>query len=285
MRRLLLACALCLSACEASEAEAPIVYRDGPGGTLDVRVPDGDGPFAAVVFIHGGGWVKGDYTTYSDGVDLAVARGMVGVTINYRLADEGGDRARFPWPAQLQDVRCALRWLADNAAALHVDPRRVGALGESAGGQLSFMAAYARDEPRFEPTTCAHAGDVALKAVVSLAGVDDLATVYQATQWYLKAYITRWLGLPDGASVDVYAAAFADASPLSYLADGPHVPGLVLQGSADTTVPPLSQRTFVAAAASAGQDVTLEVLDGVDHAGITRRAVVARALDWLAARL
>ena len=87
------------------------------------------------------------------------------------------------------------------------------------------------------------------------------------------------------AILDAHADVFADADPTTYLPDGPRVPGHIIQGRDDITVPPMSQRTFVAIANATGHDITLEELDGVDHEDITDRRVVARALDWLAERL
>ena len=118
-----------------------IPYREGASKqwTLDLAMPKerGDKPRAAIVVIHGGGWLEGDKSSFSTttnrmpGNILDFARlGFVAVTINYRLSGEA------PFPAALVDCRCAVRWLRANADTYQIDRARVGAYGNSAGGHL-----------------------------------------------------------------------------------------------------------------------------------------------------
>jgi acetyl esterase/lipase len=254
---------------EVTYAEVPSPSE--PGGvhplTLDIAVPEGPGPFPAIVFIHGGGWVIGDLDENGERVQEASRRGFVGVTINYRLAnlDDGHGKALHPWPAQLQDVRCALRWLAANAATYKVDTARVGVLGGSAGGHLAMMSAYARNEARFEPDYCPYSENLEVKAVVSMCGAGDPASVYETTDWWIKPYVTRFLALPDGAKVRDAPEVFADVSNLTYMGHGPRVPLLILQGTADTLVLPEVQRAFAVSAQLLGQEVHIESLEGAGH--------------------
>lgn len=289
------ACALlvaCLAAGCGSKVEGAITYAEvsSPGGehalTLDVRVPEGEGPFPAILFIHGGGWVIGDLSVYHDAIATVAARGYVGVTINYRLADEGDDdRARWPWPAQIQDVSCALHWLATNATEYKVDISRVATIGESAGGHLAMMAAFARDEPRFQPVDCPHQQDVDVKAVVSIFGVSDPAAVFDTTEWWVRRFMARWLNLPDGARPADHPEAFADVAPLTFMTPENVVPAHIIQGTKDTVVPPVTQRSFVAAARAVGQDVSIEYLEGVGHDPGKVNHAVDLGLDWLRDKL
>ena len=111
-----------------------IRYRDGTSKQwmLDLAMPKerGDKPRAAIVVIHGGGWVEGDKSSFSTadnrvpGNIIDFARlGFVAITINYRLSGEA------PFPAALDDCRCAVRWLRANADKYHIDPARIGAYG------------------------------------------------------------------------------------------------------------------------------------------------------------
>ncbi len=134
--------------CTLSSPEGPIVYAEVPdaladGGvhelTLDIAVPDadvyGEGPFPAIIWIHGGGWHQGDLydEAGSDVIESGPEQGYVGLSINYRLTDEldeNGD-PRFPWPAQIEDARCAVRWLSSQSDVYGVDPDRIAVAGYS----------------------------------------------------------------------------------------------------------------------------------------------------------
>ncbi|BBY29667.1 alpha/beta hydrolase [Mycolicibacterium sediminis] len=118
---------------------------DGPAGEIPIRLywpaePLGDPP-PIVLFLHGGGWVVGDLDTY-DGTARhhAVHTGAVVVAVDYRLAPE------HPFPAAVDDVWAATRWVAEHAAELGADPNRIAVAGDSAGGNLAAVVAQlARD--------------------------------------------------------------------------------------------------------------------------------------------
>jgi acetyl esterase len=102
------------------------------GFKVRVYVPEGKGPWPALLFLHGGGWVVGDLETHDDVCrSLAKRTPAVVVSVDYRLAPE----TKFPGP--LDDCEAALRWTVDHAAELGVDPGRVAVGGDSAGGNLA----------------------------------------------------------------------------------------------------------------------------------------------------
>jgi acetyl esterase len=115
------------------------------GGEIAVRTytPSGAGPFPALVFFHGGGWVIGDIDTHDSTVRaLAAASGVTCVSVHYRRAPED------PFPAAIDDCVAAVRWVVDSAADLDVDPSRLAVGGDSAGGNLAAVAAVQlRDTP------------------------------------------------------------------------------------------------------------------------------------------
>ncbi len=182
---------------------------------LDKRVP-------GLIFIHGGGWKGGkraDYRVYT--IDFA-KRGYVVATITYRLAQE----AKFP--AALEDVKCAVRWMRSHADELHVDPQRIAVLGGSAGGHLALMVGYTSDKSEWEGQG-GHAGvSSAVQAVVDLYGPTDLDTpLGQASD-----LVSNFLGKSYAEAPELYRAA----SPVTHL-DAKDPPTFILHGTIDSIVP------------------------------------------------
>ena len=106
-----------------SDTRKALVYR-----------PAGKGPFPALVCVHGGAWVSGDRFATSGFAELVAATGIVVMAIDTRLAP------RYPYPAAVEDVHCAVRWLKAHAAQYDIDAGNVGALGISSGGYLALLA-------------------------------------------------------------------------------------------------------------------------------------------------
>ncbi len=108
------------------------VYAERDSGPLkaDLYVPQGEGPFPAMIIIHGGAWATGTKEQLA-GVAKALARlGYTSAAISYRLAPQ------HQFPAQIYDCQAAVRWLRANAAKYKIDPDRIGGYGYSAGGEL-----------------------------------------------------------------------------------------------------------------------------------------------------
>jgi acetyl esterase len=141
-------------------AGLPEVVYSRAGGVelrMDIAVPEGAGPFPAVVCLHGGGWSMGSKKSFHPALREFVAQGMVAATAQYRLAPA----VRFP--AQLDDVRAAVRFLRAHAAEWKIDPARVSLLGASAGGHLALLAAFRQA-----------GGPDAVEKVISISGPTDL---------------------------------------------------------------------------------------------------------------
>lgn len=102
--------------------------------TLDLYRPKtGNGPFPAIVFIHGGGWYKGDPISYTAMAQQLADKGYVTLNIFYRLAGEAA------FPAAIYDCKSAVRWARAHAQTFRIDPDRMGSVGGSAGGHLSGL--------------------------------------------------------------------------------------------------------------------------------------------------
>src|SRR5712692_9550595 len=131
-----------------------------PGGvamTLDLRVPDGKGPFPAAIIVHGGSFSHGHKRTYVTPLfDVLSNAGFAWFTINYRLVPD------HQFPAAVEDVGSAVRWVKANAAKYHVNAGRIALIGESAGG---YLVAYAGAHPE---------RGAGVAAVVDFYGPNDL---------------------------------------------------------------------------------------------------------------
>ena len=102
---------------------------------LDVHVPAGEGPFAAAIVVHGGGFDQGTKRSYVGPLlEVLTKNGFAWFSIDYREAPN----SRFPVP--VEDVNAAIRWVRKNAAEYHVDPAKLALIGESAG---AFLVTYA----------------------------------------------------------------------------------------------------------------------------------------------
>jgi acetyl esterase/lipase len=240
-------------------------YREGGSKAcvLDLAMPKDDlgKPRPAIVVIHGGGWIEGGKASFSTpknrppGNIIDFARlGFVAVTINYRMSKEA------PFPAALHDCQCAVRWLRANADKYHVDPNRIGAWGNSAGGHLALMLGMAGERVPPEKDRPHPDQSSALQAVVSDSGPIDL--LYQHEHNQVRTVIGLFLGgEPTGARADLYKLA----SPANHIT--PQTPPLMLiYGGADSQVGVETADRFVVALHEAGlKDVSYLRLGTVDH--------------------
>jgi acetyl esterase/lipase len=239
-------------------------YREGPKDcVLDLAMQkDFHGqPRPAIVVIHGGGWLEGDKSSFSTPanrppgniIDFAKL-GFVAVTINYRLSTAA------PFPAALQDCQCAVRWLRANAEKYQIDPTRIGAWGNSAGGHLALMLGMAHKKAGLEVEGPYLEHSSAVQAVVSDSGPIDLRYQYEHDQ--IPTAIAQFLAGPPDAS---RAAAYELASPSSHIsANTP--PLLLIYGGADTQVGVETADRFVAELNKAGlKEVNYLRLGTIDH--------------------
>jgi acetyl esterase len=120
---------------EGSDVASQIERQVG-GVPAVVYTPHGEGPFPVLVFLHGGGWVIGGPQHYhATCTDLAAGAGCIVVSVDYRLAPD------HKAPAAVDDALAAVGWVLDHAGELGGDPARVAVGGDSAGGNLSALAA------------------------------------------------------------------------------------------------------------------------------------------------
>ncbi len=187
--------------------------------TLDASIPEGPGPFPAVIIVHGGGWRNGDKQTFVKPLFEPLTKaGFAWFTINYRLAPA------YRFPAPVEDVENAIRYVQSHAREYKVDLKRLALTGESAGGHLvSFVGA--RDGAKLK-----------LRAVVPFYAPNDLEAMITGpdkTEGGGPA-IRGLLNFtePDAAAI----RKLREASPVTYVKKG-MPPFLLIHGTKDMTVP------------------------------------------------
>jgi acetyl esterase/lipase len=235
----------------------------GRAEKLDVYLPDGSGttPRAAVVYFHGGGWVKGDKATEREkeiGGALAAA-GYVFVTANYKL----GDRV---WPTNLEDCLDAVRFTRSHAAEYNVDPGRIAAMGTSAGAHLALLVAYA-DEKAGSPTGGPYQGvSSRVRAVIEMYGITDLLTRRNVNSdgtpkdTLDNAHSVGMLGVGRREG----AALWREASPVSHVSASVP-PTLIVHGLADPIVDHAQATELADALQANGVEHEVLFLKGVGH--------------------
>lgn len=190
---------------------------------LDVYRPSNiTTPRPAIVFIHGGGWVKGsrkDYTIYAQ---QFAEWGYVAATVGYRFSDV----AKFP--ACVSDTKCAIRWLRANAARLGINPDQIAAAGGSGGGYLAMMLGYSSYMPELEGTGGNPGVSSAVQAVIDLYGPTD----FTAPEAQNHESVVGLMGKPYTEIPDMYSKA----SPITRVTAGAP-PTFIIQGTLDSIVP------------------------------------------------
>jgi len=188
---------------------------------LDAYVPDGPGPFPAVILVHGGGWTTGDKSGgprqgYMFPLHAPLEQaGFAWFSINYRLAPQ------HRYPACIEDVETAIRWVKAHATGYRVDAKRLAISGESAGGHLVALAAVRADE------------GTRVAAVVPIYGVFDMTAMAKPGE-ALRTPFARLFGRE--TTDEAVMTLLRDASPLPKVKAG-LPPFLLVHGSADATVP------------------------------------------------
>jgi acetyl esterase/lipase len=235
--------------------ERDIVYTRAGGAELklDLAVPaQGDGPFPAVIVIHGGAWRAGNKADVGQVLREFAARGYVAASPQYRFCP------REVFPAQVHDVKAAVRWVKAHAKERKIDPERIGAMGFSAGGHLALMLGVTGPADGLEGEVAAGAPDTRIRAVVNYFGPTDLAAVDipEASKPLVRDFL--------GATATDRPDLAAKASPRTYIShdDGPI---LTFQGTKDPLVPHTQAIELADAMTAAGVPGRVELMVGAGH--------------------
>lgn len=230
----------------AGEMRRDIEFAKSAGVSLklDAWVPEGSGPFPAVIIVHGGGWEAGDKNTFVPPLFPPLIRGgFAWFSIDYRLSPE------FQHPAAIDDLYAAIRWVKRNAGAYKVDPHRLALMGESAGGHLVALAGA-----RFEE-------DTKVAAVVCFYGVTDIV----ARSRHLKGpgkNISQLLGVTGMTPPEL--SRMREASGITYVKKK-MPPFLFIHGTKDEAVPYAQSTSMCAKMKSQGAFCEVFTVPGAPH--------------------
>lgn len=246
-------------------------YGSDPAEVLDAYLPDSSSAAlrAAVIVIHGGGWQSGSRADMAPQAAAVASAGMVGVNIDYPLDTVNG----HGFPEELAAAEAAVAWVKAHASVLRVDPSRLGALGASAGANLSLELGAAD----------------AVSTVVSWSAPTDLGLYERAPYGPCEVPSCGTLSL--GYAVYHYLGCLPASCPSTYAAASPetHLAGthaaFMVWNSSDELVPLAQANEFTAAARRAGLTVDEHVLTGHLHAAAYSNRALAASISFLSAHL
>jgi len=214
---------------------------------LDAYIPDDNAPkHPGIIMIHGGGFVGGDKGFYGPMGKRLAAKGYCVFSVNYRLAPKNH------YPAAVDDVQRAVRWLRANADTYHLDPDHIGALGDSAGGYLVAMLGTRDTRDNSDQDLSKYSSKV--QCVVDFYGPADFTIPVSASGVGTQGIflLTQFFGKPPEQALDLYK----DGSPIVYVTKD-SAPFLILHGTADALVPADQSRRLHDALKMVGVPVTL----------------------------
>jgi alpha-L-fucosidase 2 len=220
---------------------------DGVSLKLDASVPDGPGPFASVIVVHGGGWRGGDKQTTPQLLFEPLTRaGLTWFTINYRMWPQ------YHYPAAVDDLVTAIRFVQQHAREYKVDAARIAICGESAGGHMVALvgARYGRE-----------LGIAAVVPFYPPADMEALAFGEDRTANATRA-VSGFLGI-DGPGPEA-SKLLRESSPVTWVRrDMP--PFLLIHGTGDQTVPYAQSLKLQAKMREAGASCELFSVEGAPH--------------------
>jgi pectinesterase len=225
----------------------------GKGGDRELKAdvftpPPGTSNGAGLLLIHGGGWVQGDRSQLR-GYGILLGRiGYTSVACEYRLAPAA------KWPAQIHDVKAALRWMRANAGQLGIDPAKIAVSGNSAGGHLSLMVAGTPNVAEFEGDGGNAGAGTDVAACIAYYGP---ALLYSPER-ELPQYLNFLFG-------DSYSEKTAKgASPLTHVSAS-FPPTMLITGNKDELVPPQASFMMYQGLVAAGVPAELHVYADAPH--------------------
>ncbi|HSI11653.1 MAG TPA: alpha/beta hydrolase [Chthoniobacter sp.] len=225
---------------------------------LDLYLPEKPHP-PLLVYIHGGAWRGG---SKSDCPLAPFAReGFAVASIDYRLSTQA------PFPAQVHDIKAAIRFLRAQQSLLGIDATRIVIAGSSAGGHLAALVGVTNGHKELEGAIGTNLGQSSdVQGIISLFGASDLMTILEQSTDHGRGVRIPALQLLLGGQPTEKPDLAKLASPIQHI-DAHDPPLLLIHGDADPQMPPEQSRELTAAYEKAGLPVKLIILPGAVHGG------------------
>jgi acetyl esterase/lipase len=259
-----------LAACGSSHTSSGTAPDIAPGASALVPYCNGQTvqitqparhvrPAPAVIYLHGGSWISGDHESGGFIIDQIGAalnqKGFLVASANYRL---GPDE---PWPAQIVDAKCVVRYLREYAKALNIDPAEIGIWGASAGAHLASLVGTAGPSAGWDTGPYLNQSS-AVEAVADFAGPSNLVTLGE--EGAPGVVQSNFISLLGSVPPEQLPAELKAASPVTYVSKG-DPPFLIIHGDMDPIVPLTQSEELASALEAADVPVSLVVVKGGSH--------------------
>jgi acetyl esterase/lipase len=241
------------------QRDIPYAQDSNPHHLMNAYVPEGDGPFPVIIYIHGGGWTSGSRENYNIVGSFYARRGIAGFSIDYTLTTQNNSS----WPQAIQDVILAIRHIRENSAQYRIDPEKVAVMGDSAGGHLASLVGTISGN---EPFLAQIEGNLTISSRVCLVIEYYSPTDFQfigerGSSFNPYGLVEKFLG---DVTYDMNQSRWVEASPATYItADDPVF--FIAHGTRDSTVPIAISKSFISKLDEAGVQTYFVEIDGGIH--------------------
>ena len=219
-----------------------------------------EAPYPIIIWIHGGAWLHGTRHDNQDICEKIVEHGFVCLSIEYRLSPEA------IFPAQIQDCKCAVRYVRANADKLNVSAEKIGVWGPSAGGHLVSLLGTSAGVEDFEGDGGWSDESSSVQAVCDWFGPSDFLQMSKFPCDFDHDAADSPESLLVGGAIQDNPDKVQKANPITYISDETP-PFYIAHGTADRIVPFNQSELFHAALVEHGIDVTFEKLENAGHGG------------------
>lgn len=221
--------------------------------------PKGEGPFPAIIDVHGGAWNQGSRMAGASLHTRLASTGLLVCALDFRLAPD------HPYPAQVSDVNYGTRWLKAHAAELKADVSPLGGIGSSSGGHTIMLSSMRPEDPRYadEAVPGAAGVDAGLDYVVLCWSVLDSYARYQYAKETAYERLVR-----NTEAYFLTEEAIKEGNPTLAIERGERVrlaPALILQGTKDDNIPQPIPHRFVEVYRKAGGEIEAHFFEGMPH--------------------